>query len=61
MCLKHALNNLLQSAYFSKVDLDDIAKALPQQGYRLFNPHKWLLFGNYDVVSPPVPDKYIAF
>ena len=50
LCLKHAINNLLQADYFSRSDLDGIARALPHQGYRFLNPHKWLCFGNYDVV-----------
>ena len=50
LCLKHAINNLLQQNYFSKADMDRIAKSLPRQGFRLFNPHKYLCLGNYDVV-----------
>ena len=52
LCLKHAINNLYQGPKISKADLDKIAKGLPHQHFRLFNPHKCLFFGNFDVVGP---------
>eukprot|EP00899_Mesostigma_viride_P011691 jgi/Mesvir1/20522/Mv12401-RA.1 len=47
-CLKHALNNLLQSPRFSLDDLHEIAKRLAPSAIPFNNPHRSLLTGNWD-------------
>lgn len=52
LCLKHALNNVLQRAAFSRGDLDGIAAGLwPAGGVfgTLRSPHYTPWLGNYDV------------
>ncbi|GFR42015.1 hypothetical protein Agub_g2830, partial [Astrephomene gubernaculifera] len=50
MCLKHTLNNLLQSEAFTATDLDRMADGMtPPTLLGLRSPHRTPLFGNYDV------------
>lgn len=48
LCALHALNNLFQEKYFTKVELDSVCHNLSPDVW--INPHKSFLgLGNYDI------------
>uniref|UniRef100_A0AC34F558 Ubiquitinyl hydrolase 1 n=1 Tax=Panagrolaimus sp. ES5 TaxID=591445 RepID=A0AC34F558_9BILA len=55
MCLKHALNNLLQRPAYTKELLNEYCLHLDDRNW--FNPHRSMLgLGNYDFTVLPITD-----